>query len=183
VRRAGGRRGLLDLPLCVTGFGYDAKVHAVDLDDLDHAILRRLQQDCRTIAETIGAQVGLSAAAVQRRIKRLRAAGVISREVAVLDPVATGVPMTFVIGVEMEREQVDVLDAFRKQALADPAVQQCYYVTGPTDFVLVVTCRDLTEFEAFIRRMFLDNEEVRHFTTSVVLDRVKVGLTIPLNGG
>jgi Lrp/AsnC family leucine-responsive transcriptional regulator len=167
----------------VTDFGYYAGVAAVDLDDLDHAILRRLQEDSRTIAETIGAQVGLSAAAVQRRIKRLRSAGVITREVAVLDPTALGIDMTFIVAVEMEREQLDVLDAFRKQALGDPAVQQCYYVTGATDFVLVVHCRGMSEFEEFTRRMFFQNGEVRHFTTSVVMDRVKVGLAIPLNSG
>ncbi|WAL65383.1 Lrp/AsnC family transcriptional regulator [Amycolatopsis cynarae] len=156
---------------------------AADLDQLDLAILSRLQEDSRTIAESIGAQVGLSAAAVQRRIKRLREAGVISREVAVIDPKAVGVDMTFVVSVEMERERIDVLDAFRKQVLADPAVQQCYYVTGSADFMLLVTCRDMTAFEAFTRRTFFENEEVRHFTTSVVMDRVKVGLSIPLTGG
>lgn len=158
-------------------------MRAVDLDDLDHAILRVLQEDSRTIAETIGARVGLSAAAVQRRIKRLRANGVIAREVAVLHPEAVGVGMTFVVAVEMEREQLEVLDAFRKQALGDAAVQQCYYVTGVADFVLIVSCRDLGEFDDFTHRMFFGNGDVRHFTTSVVLDRVKVGLTIPLDGG
>ncbi|TNC20875.1 Lrp/AsnC family transcriptional regulator [Amycolatopsis alkalitolerans] len=155
----------------------------VELDPLDQAILSRLQVDSRTIAESIGAQVGLSAAAVQRRIKRLRETGVITREVAVVDPRAVGADMTFVVSVEMERERIEVLEAFRKQVLADPAVQQCYYVTGSADFVLVVVCRDMTEFEALTRRLFFDNGEVRHFTTSVVMDRVKVGLTVPLNGG
>jgi len=167
----------------VTRFSYYAKVPIADLDQLDYAILRRLQDDSRTIAETIGAQIGLSAAAVQRRIKRLRACGVIEREVAVLDPKAVGVAMTFIVTVEMERERLEVLEAFRKQVLADAAVQQCYYVTGSADFVLIVNCRDMAEFEAFTRRMFFDNGEVRHFTTSVAMDRVKVGLTVPLNGG
>jgi len=167
----------------VTSFSYYAKVPIADLDQLDYAILRRLQDDSRTIAETIGAQIGLSAAAVQRRIKRLRACGVIEREVAVLDPKAVGVAMTFIVTVEMERERLEVLEAFRKQVLADAAVQQCYYVTGSADFVLIVNCRDMAEFEAFTRRMFFDNGEVRHFTTSVAMDRVKVGLTVPLNGG
>jgi DNA-binding Lrp family transcriptional regulator len=63
---------------------------------------------------------------------------------------------------------------------ADDYVQQCYYVTGQADFVLVVTCPDMTAFEAFTRRMFFDNPNVRHFTTSVAMDRVKVGLTLPL---
>jgi Lrp/AsnC family leucine-responsive transcriptional regulator len=155
-------------------------VQTPDLDQLDTAILACLQEDARTIAETIGAKVGLSAAAVQRRIKRLREAGVIEREVAVLSPAALGLSMTFVVMVEMERENLAVLDAFRRQILADDCVQQCYYVTGNADFVLVVTCPDMAGFEAFTRRMFFDNPNVRHFTTSVAMDRVKVGLTLPL---
>ena len=151
-----------------------------DLDSLDRAILTQLQDDARAIAETIGAKVGLSAAAVQRRIKRLRETGVIAREVAVLDPAALGLPMTFIVMVEMERERLEVLDAFRQQVLDDAHVQQCYYVTGTADFALVVSCRDMTDFEAFTHRMFFDNENVRHFTTSVTMERVKVGLTLPI---
>ncbi|WP_290057047.1 Lrp/AsnC family transcriptional regulator [Amycolatopsis solani] len=151
-----------------------------DLDQLDTAILACLQADARTIAETIGAKVGLSAAAVQRRIKRLREAGVIEREVAVLSPEALGLNMTFVVMVEMERENLAVLDAFRRQVLTDDCVQQCYYVTGNADFVLIVTCPDMAGFESFTRRMFFENPNVRHFTTSVAMDRVKVGLDLPL---
>ncbi|WP_344416395.1 Lrp/AsnC family transcriptional regulator [Amycolatopsis minnesotensis] len=151
------------------------------LDAVDLKILDRLQTDARTIAESIGAEVGLSAAAVQRRIKRLRQCGVIARDVSVLDQRVLGVPMTFVVSVEMERERIDVIHAFREQALADDAVQQCYYVTGQADFILVVVCRDMACFEAFTHRMFFDNPDVRHFTTSVAMDRVKVGLTVPLD--
>ncbi|MGY6656809.1 Lrp/AsnC family transcriptional regulator [Amycolatopsis roodepoortensis] len=155
-------------------------MHTPDLDRMDVAILACLQSDARTIAEHIGAKVGLSAAAVQRRIKRLRETGVIEREVAVLSPRALGLSMTFVVMVEMERENLAVLDGFRRQVLADDNVQQCYYVTGNADFVLVVTCRDMADFETFTRRMFFDNPNVRHFTTSVAMDRVKTGLTLPL---
>ncbi|MFD9890982.1 Lrp/AsnC family transcriptional regulator [Amycolatopsis sp. NPDC059027] len=158
-------------------------MHSPDLDHLDLAILACLQEDSRTIAETIGAKVGLSAAAVQRRIKRLRESGVIEREVAVLSPQALGLSMTFVVLVEMERENLAVLDAFRRQVLAEDHVQQCYYVTGTADFVLVVTAEDMAGFETFTRRMFFENPNVRHFTTSVAMDRVKVGLTLPLTGG
>jgi Lrp/AsnC family leucine-responsive transcriptional regulator len=152
-----------------------------ELDRLDLDILTQLQTDARTIAETIGARIGLSAAAVQRRIKRLREAGVIAREVAVLDQRAVGIAMTFIVMVEMERDRLEVLDEFRRQVLAEDCVQQCYYVTGTAAFVLVVTCRDMAGFEAFTQRMFFQNVDVRHFTTSVTMERVKVGLTLPLS--
>ena len=62
----------------------------------------------------------------------------------------------------------------------DPNVQQCYYVTGSTDFVLMVTARDMADFEQITRRLFYDNANVRRFTTNVVLSRDKVGTTLPL---
>ncbi|GAA3473240.1 Lrp/AsnC family transcriptional regulator [Nonomuraea roseola] len=151
-----------------------------DLDDLDRTILDRLQRDARTIAESIAVEVGMSTAAVQRRIKRLRETGVIAREVAVLNPKALGQAMTFIVEVEMEREKSEVLDAFRYQMDADENVQQCYYVTGAYDFVLIVTARDMEDFEGFTQRTFFDNGNVRRFTTSIVMRPIKVGLTLPV---
>lgn len=150
------------------------------LDAFDREILRRVQRDARATGEDIGADIGLSAAAVQRRLKRLRQTGVIAAEVALLDPTAVGQAMSFIVGVEMERERADVLDAFRRQARADPNVQQCYYVTGEADFVLVVVARDMADFEVFTRRLLLDNENIRRFSTNVVMARDKVGLVVPV---
>lgn len=150
------------------------------LDDFDRGILERVQRDARLTAEVIGADVGLSAAAVQRRLKRLREAGVIVADVAVVDPIAVGQAMTFIVGVELERERADVLDAFRRAARADPNVQQCYYVTGVADFVLIVVARDMADFEAVTRRLLFDNANIRRFTTSVVLARDKVGSAVPV---
>ena len=150
------------------------------LDDFDREILRRLQLDARATGEDIGAAVHLSAAAVQRRIKRLRQSGVIAAEVAIVDPVAVGQAMSFVIGVELERERADMLDAFRRTARADPNVQQCYYVTGVADFILIVVARDMADFEAFTRRLLFDNANIRRFTTSVVMSRDKIGNTVPI---
>lgn len=150
------------------------------LDDFDREILRWLQRDARATGEAIGAEIGLSAAAVQRRIQRLRKSGVIVAEVAIVDPVAVGQAMTFVVGVELEHERADMLDAFRRAARADPNVQQCYYVTGAADFVLIVLARDMADFETFTRRLLFDNSNIRRFTTSVVMSRDKVGNGVPV---
>jgi DNA-binding Lrp family transcriptional regulator len=150
------------------------------LDEFDREILRRVQLDARITSEDIGARIGLSAAAVQRRLKRLRESGVILAEVALVDPQAVGQAMTFIVGVELERERPDVLAIFRSAARADPNVQQCYYVTGVADFMLVVIARDMPEFESFTRRLLFDNANVRRFTTNVVMARDKVGLSVPV---
>jgi DNA-binding Lrp family transcriptional regulator len=150
------------------------------LDAFDREILRRVQLDARITGEDIGADIGLSAAAVQRRLKRMRQLGVIVAEVAVVNPLAVGQAMTFVVGVEMVREQSDMLDAFRSAARADPNVQHCYYVTGVADFILIVVARDMHDFEVFTRRLLFDNSNIRRFTTSVVMARDKVSQVVPV---
>lgn len=150
------------------------------LDSFDREILRRVQRDARMTSEDIGAAIGLSAAAVQRRLKRMRQLGVIVAEVAIVSPQAVGQAMSFIIGVELERERADMLDAFRRAACADPNVQHCYYVTGVADFILIVTARDMDDFEAFTRRLLFDNPNIRRFTTSVVMARDKTTQVVPV---
>jgi Lrp/AsnC family leucine-responsive transcriptional regulator len=150
------------------------------LDKADRILLDRLQTDASLGIDALAHACGLSVASVQRRLKRLRAAGVIEREAAVLNPAALGQPMTFIIMVELERERREQLAAFKAVIRDDPQVQQAYYVTGESDFALVCVARDMTDFEALTHRLFFENGNVRRFRTSVVMERTKVGLTVPV---
>jgi Lrp/AsnC family transcriptional regulator, leucine-responsive regulatory protein len=82
--------------------------------------------------------------------------------------------------VDLADERTQHIDGFKRTMLKHPNVQQCYYVTGEIDFILVVATRDLAEYEAFTREAFLSNRNVRSFTTYVVMDPVKVGAAFPL---
>ncbi|MBM2575641.1 Lrp/AsnC family transcriptional regulator [Jannaschia sp. Os4] len=152
----------------------------MDLDPHDLTLLRLLQADADRRLDALAAETGLSPATVQRRLRRLRDGGAIDRTVALVDPAAVGAPTTFLVQVELEREQADRIDAFARAARAEPMVQQCWYVTGEADFVLVVLAPDMAAFEAFSRRMFFDDANVRRFRTSVAMRAVKRGLVVPL---
>ncbi|MEM6671051.1 MAG: Lrp/AsnC family transcriptional regulator [Pseudomonadota bacterium] len=153
----------------------------IELDAIDREILRRMQEDARAPTDGIADALGVSAATVQRRLKQLRDTGVIQREIAQIDPRTLGVAMTFVVSIEIERDQLDILDTFRRQAHADPNVQQCYYVTGEADFILVILARDMDEFEQVSNRLLQNNPYVRRFRTSVTMGRPKVGLSVPID--
>lgn len=150
-----------------------------ELDRIDRRLLDLLQSDARQPLERLAAQVGLSAPAVQRRVKRMRETGVIAREVAEVDPAAVGLAMTFIVVVELERERSDQIDAFRRKASKEPLVQQCYYVTGEGDFVLIALAPSMDAFEAMTRRLFFDDTNVRRFRTSVVMGKAIRSLAVP----
>ena len=160
------------------------KLRSHDLDPFDLAILEILQRDNAMPQRTIGERVNLSAAAVQRRIVRLQKGGVIRGNVAVLDPAAIGQPITLLVEVQIENERLDLLEASKDSFSSAPEVQQCYYVTGETDFVLVVTVASMQDYEVLTKRLFFENHNVKHFKTLVVMDRVKASmhLTLPPTG-
>jgi DNA-binding Lrp family transcriptional regulator len=148
------------------------------MDDKDLAILRLVQGNAQLTAEAIGLEIGLSTPAVQKRLKKLRDTGVIEKDIAVLSPKALGRDMTVIVQVVLERENRQRLDAFKRRMRAAPQVQQCYYATGEADFILVIVVRDIKEYESFTEEYFFDESNVSRFTSSVVMDRVKVSLDI-----
>ncbi|WP_027552334.1 Lrp/AsnC family transcriptional regulator [Bradyrhizobium sp. Cp5.3] len=157
------------------------KLGVDDLDQYDLAILEILQRDNTTPQRTVGDMVNLSAAAVQRRISRLQKGGVIESNVAILDPETVGLPITILVEVHIESERLDLLEAAKKAFIATPEVQQCYYITGDMDFVLVITIASMRDYEELTKRLFFENHNVKHFKTMVVMDRVKasMGLKLP----
>jgi len=150
------------------------------LDDFDRKILAIMQLSNRTTSEQIAEQIGLSAAAVQRRIKKMREQKVIQADISVVDQQALDRPLTLVVQITLERERADLIDQFKKEMKQTPAVQQCYYVTGSADFMLIITAKDMQDYEAFTRKVFFANRNIRSFMTNVVMDSVKTGLAVPV---
>lgn len=149
------------------------------LDAFDRKILEILQRDNTTPQRTIGEAVNLSAPAVQRRIKRMTEEGVIRANVAVLDPAAVGQAITIFVEVEVISETAEQIEQAKREFAAAPQIQQCYYVTGEADFVLVIVVPTMADYEALTRRLFFGNNNVKRFRTFVAMDRIKVGLSVP----
>ena len=150
------------------------------LDPFDLAILRILQKDNTVPQRVIGEQVNLSAPSVQRRIKRLEASGIIAAQTATVDPAGFGPALTIVVQVELNVETGEAIDMIKQSFVDAPEVQQCYYVTGEADFVLIILVQDMSEYEALTQRLFFSNETIKKFKTFVTMDRTKVSLEIDI---
>lgn len=148
------------------------------LDSFDRAILRIVQRDNKTPQRTIAEAVNLSAAAVQRRIAAMEDAGIIARNVAIVDTEALAMSITAIVEVQLVNEWTNTVDSAKALFTAAPEVQQCYYVTGGISFVLVIVSPDMPAYEATTRRLFSSNEVVRSFRSLIALDRVKSGAEI-----
>ncbi|HEY8906228.1 MAG TPA: Lrp/AsnC family transcriptional regulator [Rhodoferax sp.] len=149
------------------------------LDTFDRKILALVQLDCHLNAEVIAERVGLSASAVQRRLRRMRSEKVITSEVAVVDNQALGPLMTFIAGLEIQ-ENYDFLPRIRLWAASRPEIQQIYYVTGNVDLMMIITAHSVKAYDMITANMMADNPHITRITTHVVLDTVKLGLFVPV---
>jgi Lrp/AsnC family transcriptional regulator, leucine-responsive regulatory protein len=110
---------------------------------------------------------------------------VIAAETAVLSKALIGSSMvTCIVTLSMASIPAPVthLNRFRRQMLEHPMVQQCYHVTGQFDFVVIVIASSMESYGAFARKWFESNKHVVRFDTHVSLERIKVGLSLPLDG-
>ncbi len=151
-----------------------------ELDEYDKKLLRLLQQNNRLTTEELSKKINLSQSAVQRRMTKLRDEKIIEADVSIVSPLAAGIGITCVVDIILHEGSSKAIDKFKTAMQQCTEVAQCYYVTGTYDFVLIVNTRDMRHFEEFSKKQLMDNANLKHFYTHVVMDNVKVGYGIAI---
>jgi Lrp/AsnC family leucine-responsive transcriptional regulator len=159
----------------------DAVAHETKLDRIDRLIIQVLQTDGRCTYDVLGAQVGLSASAVLRRVKRLEEAGVIAGYVALVAPEKVGLGLTAYVNVRLEKQtethKRNPMDQFAAAVQAWPEVVECAALTGEMDFLLRIVVRDMAHYSRFMLESLLKHPSVQDCKTSFAMQRVK-GTTV-----
>ncbi|MCG9629897.1 MULTISPECIES: Lrp/AsnC family transcriptional regulator [Vibrio] len=145
----------------------------MELDRIDRSILAILQKNNRIANVDLAEEVGLSAPACLKRVKRLRKEKVIVGDVSLINPALAGNKMTLIVSVEMERDRGDIYSVFRNSVEQAPEVTQCYQITGGYDFLIVLSVPDIQAYERFIERVLHQDKNIRKFHTSVSTKTVK----------
>ncbi len=150
------------------------------MDKIDRKLLDLVQRNNRLTTAELGEKAGLSATSCQRRLHRLREEGAIEKDVALLSPTAIGRPLILIVEVVLTKGDSELFDRFKRLMSNCDEVCQCYSVLGHIDFVLLLTMKDMDEYDHFCRKHFFDNPDVKNFETIVVKNRVKAGFQMPL---
>lgn len=150
------------------------------MDRIDRKILNLLQRDASRTNAQLADEVGLSPSSCLRRVRRLRASGMIDRIVAILNPSRAGRVLKAVVTVELIRHGEQQQRDFLSLATREEAVSQAYAVTGQTDVVLILRLRDMEEFDVLCERLFRDKTNVARFFTMVVIRSAKEETAIRL---
>ena len=162
----------------------DTHMEQNEIDDVDLRLLDQLQQDASLSNLELAERVHTSPPTCLRRVKRLREAGLIERQIAVLssDKLAPilGHGLIAVVEITLDRQGAELQDAFERRVADDASVQQCYRVSPGPDFVLVVHALDMPDYLALAQRLFTSDANVRNVKAFFSVKRSKFGARIPM---
>ncbi|WP_371156823.1 Lrp/AsnC family transcriptional regulator [Jannaschia sp. 2305UL9-9] len=149
-------------------------------DEIDARLLRLVQRDATQSAADLSEQVNLSPSACHRRLQRLMAQGIITGQVALLDPRRVGRPTTVFVEISLSTQADEVLDAFEAAVARIPDVLECHLMTGAYDYLLKVVARDSEDFATIHRRHLARLPGVAKLQSSFALKTVCKTTALPV---
>ncbi|HBI84376.1 Lrp/AsnC family transcriptional regulator [Orrella sp. NBD-18] len=150
------------------------------LDDLDLRILDQLQIDASVTNQALAERVHASPPTCMRRVRRLKAMGIIEKQVAIIAPAKVRSSLTAIIEVTLDIQSAEQLELFEKRVDNESAVLQCYRVSTGPDFVLITEVMDMPAYHALVHRVLTAQSNVRNVRTFFSVHRSKFETRIVL---
>jgi Lrp/AsnC family transcriptional regulator len=152
----------------------------MELSRTDRRLLNELQRDARRNQSELAEQVGMSRTSCWRRIREFEEAGLIERQVVVLNPKIAGFNIQVLLLVAMTEHTDKNRQSFERHVSLLPEVTECYSVSGDRDYVLHVVVKDMESYNEFLNAEILKHAAVRSASSTFVLRRVKYSTELPL---
>ncbi|NYT84758.1 Lrp/AsnC family transcriptional regulator [Pollutimonas harenae] len=145
----------------------------ISFDDLDLRILDQMQADSSISNQELALRVHASAPTCLRRVRRLVEAGVIEKQVAILNPQKVASSLTAIIEITLDVQTAEALDTFEASMGQAPEVLQCYRVSPGPDFIVVAQVADMPAYHVMAHQTFTSQTNVRNVRTFFSVHRSK----------
>lgn len=152
------------------------------LDRFDIALLNQVQKDDGQTADALAERVALSPSAIARRLRRLRAEGVVARTIALLSPKLTERRLRAIVLIQLaEHADLKGKAALEQRLDSAPQVQFLYEIAGPHDLIALFDCASMADFNAVADELLTSSTAVRRYETHFVKREVKFAPFVELN--
>ncbi|OWQ86969.1 ArsR family transcriptional regulator [Roseateles aquatilis] len=150
------------------------------LDSIDRKILELLQRDATIQVADLAEAVGLSQTPCWRRVQRLKEAGVITRNVMLVDPKKVNVGVTVFVSVRTNIHSQAWLAQFRAAVEAIPEVVEFYRMSGEIDYLLRVVVPDIAAYDLVYKRL-IASTQLSDVSSSFAMEELKFTTALPLS--
>ncbi|MEL6102019.1 MAG: Lrp/AsnC family transcriptional regulator [Pseudomonadota bacterium] len=152
---------------------------SVRIDALDRKILAELQRDASQSLDEIAREVGSSKTPVWNRIRKLREAGVIGQQTAILDAEALGFEACFFVLIRTSEHEAEWQARFLKALRDRPEVQEAHRLAGDIDYILKVRVQNARAYDAFYQAL-ISEVRVHNVTALLSMEEIKSTTMLPL---
>lgn len=152
----------------------------MDLSRTDRRLLTELQKDATRNQSELAEIVGMSRTSCWRRIRDFEEAGLIERQVALLNPKVAGFNIQVLLLVAMTEHTDQNRQNFERHVSLLPEVTECFSVSGDRDYLLQVVAHDMDSYNDFLNAEILRHAAVQSASSTFVLRRVKYTTALPL---
>lgn len=152
----------------------------MELTRSDRRLLNALQADTTRSQSELAELAGMSRTSCWRRIREFEEAGLIERQVALLNPKVAGFNIQVLLLVTMTEHTDENRHSFEQHVSRLPEVTECFSVSGDRDYVLHVVVKDMDSYNEFLNARILRHAAVRSASSTFVLRRVKYSTALPV---
>ncbi len=152
---------------------------AVQIDELDRKILAELQDDASQSLDEIARKTGSSKTPVWNRIRKLRAAGVIGKQTAILDAQALGFDACFFVLIRTSEHEAEWQDKFLATLRARPEVMEAHRLAGDIDYILKVRVENARAYDRFYQAL-ISEVKIHNVTALLSMEELKSTTALPL---
>ena len=149
------------------------------LDEMDRKILAELQEDSGQSLDEIARKVGSSKTPVWNRIKRMKDAGVITRQTALLDPEALGFEACFFVLIRTSEHETDWQRRFLQALRERPEVLEAHRLAGDIDYILKVRVKNARAYDTFYQSL-ISQVKIHNVTALLSMEEIKSTTVLPL---
>ena len=149
------------------------------LDAIDRKLLEMLQLDCDTPIAELAAAVQLSTTPCWRRVQRMKEAGVITRNVALVDPRSVNVGVTVFVNIKTSQHTQAWFDRFHATVESIPEVVEFYRMSGDVDYLLRIVVPDIAAYDGVYKRL-IAGTQLFDVSSSFAMEQLKFSTALPL---
>lgn len=150
------------------------------LDAIDQKILLALQSDPELSISDLAQQIGMSTTPCWRRVKRLKAEGIIIGRAMMFDAKALGLMVSVFANIRLKQHDEATLQALEADVCQHPEIVECFSVSGESDYIVRVVTASIESYEAFLKKVLLHLPGVASINSCFALGCVKNTTALPI---
>ena len=151
------------------------------MDHIDKNILKILQDNSNISLSNLSKRIGISKTPCWNRIRRLEEEGIISKQVALLNRDAIGLPIVVFLSISVGRHSTEWTEKFHELVHSYKEIVEVHRLTGSgADYLLKIVSPTVEAYDKFQQKL-IAKIDFTSMSSSVSLQEIKYQTCLPLN--